>query len=229
MAERILIIEDDRDIAAIEKDYLELAGYSVTTVEDGREGLEEGGGGGYDLILLDVMLPSLDGFQVCRQLRSRIDTPILMVTAKREDIDKIRGLGLGADDYIEKPFSPSVLVARVRSHLAQYQRLKGRGAARVELRVREVCLNTQTHRCFVSGREVALKNKEYEVLLFLMENADRVFTKEELYEKIWGLDAMGDSATVAVHINRLREKLEEDPSHPKYIQTVWGAGYRFGV
>lgn len=229
MAERILIIEDDRDIAAIEKDYLELAGYSVTTVEDGREGLEEGDGGGYDLILLDVMLPSLDGFQVCRQLRSRIDTPILMVTAKREDIDKIRGLGLGADDYIEKPFSPSVLVARVRSHLAQYQRLKGRGAARVELRVREVCLNTQTHRCFVSGREVTLKNKEYEVLLFLMENADRVFTKEELYEKIWGLDAMGDSATVAVHINRLREKLEEDPSHPKYIQTVWGAGYRFGV
>ena len=229
MAERILIIEDDRDIAAIEKDYLELAGYSVTAVEDGREGLEEGGGGSYDLILLDVMLPSLDGFQVCRQLRSRIDTPILMVTAKREDIDKIRGLGLGADDYIEKPFSPSVLVARVRSHLAQYQRLKGRGAARMELRVREVCLNTQTHRCFVSGREVTLKNKEYEVLLFLMENADRVFTKEELYEKIWGLDAMGDSATVAVHINRLREKLEEDPSHPKYIQTVWGAGYRFGV
>lgn len=229
MAERILIIEDDRDIAAIEKDYLELAGYSVTTVEDGREGLEEGNRGGYDLILLDVMLPSLDGFQVCRQLRSRIDTPILMVTAKREDIDKIRGLGLGADDYIEKPFSPSVLVARVRSHLAQYQRLKGHGAKRVELRVREVCLNTQTHRCFVSGREVTLKNKEYEVLLFLMENADRVFTKEELYEKIWGLDAMGDSATVAVHINRLREKLEEDPSHPKYIQTVWGAGYRFGV
>lgn len=227
--ERILVIEDDRDIAAIEKDYLELAGYSVTTVEDGREGLEEGSRGGYDLILLDVMLPSLDGFQVCRQLRGRIDTPILMVTAKREDIDKIRGLGLGADDYIEKPFSPSVLVARVRSHLAQYQRLKGRGAARVELRVREVCLNTQTHRCFVSGREVTLKNKEYEVLLFLMENADRVFTKEELYEKIWGLDAMGDSATVAVHINRLREKLEEDPSHPKYIQTVWGAGYRFGV
>ena len=229
MAERILIIEDDRDIAAIEKDYLELAGYSVTTVEDGREGLEEGNRGGYDLILLDVMLPSLDGFQVCRQLRGRIDTPILMVTAKREDIDKIRGLGLGADDYIEKPFSPSVLVARVRSHLAQYQRLKGHGAKRVELRVREVCLNTETHRCFVSGREVTLKNKEYEVLLFLMTNADRVFTKEELYEKIWGLDAMGDSATVAVHINRLREKLEEDPSHPKYIQTVWGAGYRFGV
>ena len=182
-----------------------------------------------DLILLDLMLPSLDGFQICRQLRSRLDIPIIMVTAKREDIDKIRGLGLGADDYVDKPFSPSVLVARVRSQLSRYQRLKGRPGGNTEISVRDVTLNTETHRCFVKGREIMLKNKEYEVLLFLMSNVDRVYTKEELYEKIWGFDAMGDNATVAVHINRLREKMEDDPSHPQYIQTVWGAGYRFSV
>lgn len=227
--EKILIIEDDRDIAAIERDYLELAGYSVVLVEDGNLGLEEGLSGRYDLILLDLMLPSLDGFQICRQLRSRLDIPIIMVTAKREDIDKIRGLGLGADDYVDKPFSPSVLVARVRSQLSRYQRLKGRPGGNAEISVRDVTLNTETHRCFVKGREIMLKNKEYEVLLFLMSNVDRVYTKEELYEKIWGFDAMGDNATVAVHINRLREKMEDDPSHPQYIQTVWGAGYRFSV
>ncbi len=227
--EKILIIEDDRDIAAIERDYLELAGYSVVLVEDGNLGLEEGLSGRYDLILLDLMLPSLDGFQICRQLRSRLDIPIIMVTAKREDIDKIRGLGLGADDYVDKPFSPSVLVARVRSQLSRYQRLKGMPGGNTEISVRDVTLNTETHRCFVKGREIMLKNKEYEVLLFLMSNVDRVYTKEELYEKIWGFDAMGDNATVAVHINRLREKMEDDPSHPQYIQTVWGAGYRFSV
>ena len=227
--EKILIIEDDRDIAAIERDYLELAGYSVVLVEDGNLGLEEGLSGRYDLILLDLMLPSLDGFQICRQLRSRLDIPIIMVTAKREDIDKIRGLGLGADDYVDKPFSPSVLVARVRSQLSRYQRLKGMPGGNTEISVRDVTLNTETHRCFVKGREIMLKNTEYEVLLFLMSNVDRVYTKEELYEKIWGFDAMGDNATVAVHINRLREKMEDDPSHPQYIQTVWGAGYRFSV
>ena len=227
--EKILIIEDDRDIAAIERDYLELAGYSVVLVEDGNLGLEEGLSGRYDLILLDLMLPSIDGFQICRQLRSRLDIPIIMVTAKREDIDKIRGLGLGADDYVDKPFSPSVLVARVRSQLSRYQRLKGMPGGNTEISVRDVTLNTETHRCFVKGREIMLKNKEYEVLLFLMSNVDRVYTKEELYEKIWGFDAMGDNATVAVHINRLREKMEDDPSHPQYIQTVWGAGYRFSV
>ncbi len=224
----ILIIEDDEDIAAIERDYLEISGYKVTIVADGSEGLEEGKSLKYDLILLDAMLPSLDGFTICRELRKRIDIPILMVTAKREDIDKIRGLGLGADDYIEKPFSPSVLVARVQSHLAQYERLKG-GKAKAEICIRDVVLNTETHRCHVKGREISLKNKEYELLLFLMMNADRVFTKEELYGKVWGLDAMGDNTTVAVHVNRLREKMEDDPSDPEYIKTVWGAGYRFCV
>lgn len=225
----ILIIEDDRDIAAIERDYLSLSGFDVHIATDGKSGLEEGRSGKYDLILLDVMLPGMDGFTICRKLRSVIDTPILMVTAKREDIDKIRGLGLGADDYIEKPFSPSVLVARVKAHLAQYERLKEKDRPMAVITIRDITLNTETHRCHVKGREITLKNKEYETLLFLMTNADRVFSKEELYERIWGLDAMGDNATVAVHINRLREKIEDDPSHPKYIQTVWGAGYRFSI
>ena len=226
--QKILIIEDDGDIAAIERDYLELNNYHVEIAGDGLVGLERGLHGEFDLILLDLMLPGMDGFAVCRRLREETDVPILMVTARREDIDKIRGLGLGADDYIEKPFSPSVLVARVRAHLARYQRLTGgQKKANPELRAGNLRLNTVTRRVFVNDQEVELKNREYELLQFLMLHPDMVFSREELYEKIWGLDAMGDNATVAVHINRIREKIEPDPSHPRYIQTVWGAGYRF--
>ena len=187
-----------------------------------------GRSGGYDLILLDLMLPGLDGFALCSTLRETLDIPILMVTARQEDIDKIKGLGLGADDYITKPFSPSVLVARIKAHLAQYDRLKQAGGVdRNQLQLGSVLLQKDARRVFVDGAEVALKNKEYEFLLFLMSNPDIVFSKETLYERIWGYDAMGDNATVVVHINRLREKIEKDPSHPRYIQTVWGAGYRF--
>ena len=226
--QKILIIEDDGDIAAIERDYLELNNFQVEIAPDGITGLERGLRGAFDLILLDLMLPGIDGFAVCRRLREEINVPILMVTARREDIDKIRGLGLGAYDYIEKPFSPSVLVARVRAYLARYERLTGgQRKARPELQVGGVRLNMETRRVFADGREVELKNKEYELLQFLMLHMDMVFSREELYEKIWGLDAMGDNATVAVHINRVREKIEPDPSHPRYIQTVWGAGYRF--
>ena len=183
---------------------------------------------GDDLILLDLMLPGLDGFALCSTLRETLDIPILMVTARQEDIDKIKGLGLGADDYITKPFSPSVLVARIKAHLAQYDRLKQAGGVdRNQLQLGSVLLQKDARRVFVDGAEVALKNKEYELLLFLMSNPDIVFSKETLYERIWGYDAMGDNATVVVHINRLREKIEKDPSHPRYIQTVWGAGYRF--
>ena len=226
--QKILIVEDDGDIAAIERDYLELNNYQVEIAADGLVGLERGLRGDFDLILLDLMLPGMDGFAVCRRLREETDIPILMVTARREDIDKIRGLGLGADDYIEKPFSPSVLVARVRAHLARYQRLTGgQKKANPELRAGNLRLNTVTRRVFVDGREVELKNREYELLCFLMLHLDMVFSREELYERIWGLEAMGDNATVAVHINRIREKIEPDPSHPRYIQTVWGAGCRF--
>jgi len=225
---RILIIEDDAAIAAIEKDYLEIDHFEVEIAEDGTAGLERALHGGFDLILLDLMLPGIDGFTVCRKLREQMDVPILMVTARREDIDKIRGLGLGADDYIEKPFSPSVLVARVKAHINMYDRLKCSGRVpSAKISMGTVCINTDNHRVFVSDVEKELKNKEYELLLFLMINADIVFSRETLYERIWGMDAMGDNATVAVHINRLREKIEEDPGNPRYIQTVWGAGYRF--
>ncbi len=225
---RILIIEDDEVIAAIERDYLVLSGFEVDIVDNGSDGIARGRTGGYDLILLDLMLPGMDGFTVCRVLRQSLDIPVLMVTARQEDIDKIKGLGLGADDYITKPFSPNVLVARIKANLAQYDRLKDVGTVnRPQIQMGNILLQTDAHRVFVDGTEVKLKNKEYELLLFLMSNADIVFSKETLYERIWGHDAMGDNATVAVHINRLREKIEKNPSQPRYIQTVWGVGYRF--
>ena len=224
---KILIVEDDAAIAAIERDYLSVSGFEVEIAEDGNSGLRKGSTGAYDLILLDLMLPEMDGFEVCRRLREKTDIPILMVTARREDIDKIRGLGLGADDYIEKPFSPGVLVARVKANLNQYKRLTGREKEPSEISLGGVRINTGTHRVFVDGKEIELKNKEYKLLLFLMLNVDLVFDRETLYEKVWGLDALGDNATVAVHINRLREKIEKDPEKPRYIETVWGAGYRF--
>lgn len=225
--DKILIIEDDEAIAAIERDYLEIDGFQVEIAADGITGLNRGLSGEFDLILLDLMLPGMDGFAVCRKLRESLNIPILMVTARQEDIDKIRGLGLGADDYIEKPFSPGVLIARVKANLAQYRRLSEPKKASSEITLGGIRLNTGTHRVFVDGNEVELKNREYELLLFLMLNVDMVFDRETLYEKVWGLEAMGDNATVAVHINRLREKLEKDPANPRYIETVWGAGYRF--
>lgn len=227
--ERILIIEDDSAIAAIERDYLEIEGFEVEIASDGLSGLERGLSGGFSLILLDLMLPGMDGFSVCRKLREELDIPILMVTARREDIDKIRGLGLGADDYIEKPFSPSVMVARVKANLAQYRRLSGQKKSPDEIALGGIVINTGTRRVSVDGHEVELKNKEYELLLFLMLNADMVFDRETLYERVWGLEAMGGNSTVAVHINRLREKIEKDPASPRHIETVWGAGYRFRV
>lgn len=226
---KILIIEDDVAIAEIERDYLELDGFAAEIAADGNVGLERGLSGEHSLILLDLMLPGMDGFAICRALREQIDVPILMVTARQEDIDKIRGLGLGADDYIEKPFSPSVLVARVKAHLARYRRLTGSERTSGEIQIGGIRLNEETHRVYVDGREVELTNKEYELLLFFMLNVDVVFSREQLYERIWGWDAMGDSATVAVHINRLRKKIEQDPANPRYIVSVWGAGYRFNL
>lgn len=227
--DKILIIEDDVAIAEIERDYLELDGFAVEIAADGNVGLERGLSGEHSLILLDLMLPGMDGFAICCALREQIDVPILMVTARQEDIDKIRGLGLGADDYIEKPFSPSVLVARVKAHLARYRRLTGSERTSGEIQIGGIRLNEETHRVYVDGREVELTNKEYELLLFFMLNVDVVFSREQLYERIWGWDAMGDSATVAVHINRLRKKIEQDPANPRYIVSVWGAGYRFNL
>lgn len=225
---RILIIEDDEAIAAIERDYLVLGGFEVEIAGTGGDGIAMGRSGRFDLILLDLMLPGIDGFSVCRTLRETLDIPILMVTARQEDIDKIKGLGMGADDYITKPFSPNVLVARIKANLVQYDRLKNTGKPeKAQIQMGNILLQQDSRRVFVDGTEVELKNKEYELLLFLMSNADTVFSRETLYERIWGYEAMGDNATVAVHINRLREKIEQNPSQPRYIQIVWGAGYRF--
>lgn len=225
---KILIIEDDNDIAEVERDYLQINGFEADITPSGITGIDMVKATEYGLILLDLMLPGLDGFTVCKKLREITDVPIIMVTARKEDIDKIRGLGLGADDYVEKPFSPNVLVARVKANIAQYERLKATdGKKESVIDVGDYKINTSTHRVYKRGTEVELKNKEYELFLFLVMNADIVFDKETLYERIWGFDSLGDTATVAVHINRLREKLEDDPSKPRHITTVWGVGYRF--
>lgn len=227
---KILIIEDDISIAEIERDFLEIDGFEITIAKDGIEGLRQALTNNFNLILLDLMLPGIDGYEICRKIRTKLDIPILMVTAKIEDIDKIRGLGIGADDYIAKPFSPTELVARVKSNLAQYDRLISSGKAKTEeVQVGHICINVLTHRVYVDNCEYELKNKEYELLLFLVSNPDIVFSKEQLYERIWGMDAIGDLKTVAVHINRIREKIEKDIQNPIYIETVWGAGYRFRV
>ena len=230
--QKILIVEDDPNISGLERDFLEINGFQTTIAADGEEGLRLALTGEYDLILLDVMLPGLDGMEICRRIRPQLDVPILMVTARGEEVDLIRGLGLGADDYITKPFSPTQLVARVRANLAQVARLRGgmpMGGAPEGITIGRITLNPATRRVFVEGQEVDLKHKEYELLFYLMSNPEIVFSKEQLYEQIWGMDALGDSKTVAVHINRLREKLEKNPANPTHIQTVWGAGYRLGV
>ena len=233
---KILIIEDDVSIAEIERDFLEINGFVTVVAANGSDGFHEAAGArekGYDLILLDVMLPGLDGYEIAKRLRGdphNLDIPILMVTAKTEDADKIRGLGLGADDYISKPFSPTELVARVKANIAQYERLTvGQAGKGEEIVAGDIRINTKEHRVYVSGKEIDLKNKEYELLLFLASTPGVIFGKETLYESIWGMDALGDSATVAVHINRLREKIEREPSDPDHIQTVRGVGYRFRI
>lgn len=225
---RILIVEDDTDIAEIERDYLKLSGFDVEIRTDGKIGFETARNERFDLLILDLMLPGIDGFTICRELRAVSDIPILLVTARREDVDKIRGFGFGADDYVEKPFSPSVLVARVKAHLSRYERLKPPEVkSKTVLEFGTIRLDTDSHRLYINDEEIPLKNKEYELLLFLMRHPDQIFGREDLYEHIWGLESMGDNITVAVHINRMREKIEEDPQNPRHIQTVWGAGYRF--
>jgi DNA-binding response OmpR family regulator len=227
---RILIVEDDPVISEVQKDYLQAGGYAVDVAADGDEGLRMALQGAYDLIILDVMLPKTDGFEICRRLRRAIDIPILIVSARKEDVDKIHGLGLGADDYMIKPFSLGELVARVKAHLARYERLVGGGGRRSdEIRIRGLRIDKPARRVFVNGAEVALTSKEYDLLHFLVMNPNRVFSKDELFQKIWGYDSLGDIATVTVHISKLREKIETDPAKPQYIETVWGVGYRFNV
>lgn len=228
---RILIIEDDQAIAELERDYLEINGFETEIAADGDMGLKLACSKEFDLILLDLMLPHRNGFELCRDIRKKTEIPILMVTAKKESIDKIRGLGLGADDYIVKPFDPAELVARVKAHLSRYDRLTSvdKPTSPPEIIVGKLRILPQARRVYVGDKEIKLTSKEFELLLFLATNPNIVFTKDNLFNSIWGLEAMGDAATVIVHINRLREKIEEDSSNPCYIETVWGAGYRFKI
>ena len=227
---RILIIEDDAVIAEVEKDYLEASGYVVDVAFSGDTGLKKALQEEYDLLILDLMLPEIDGFAICKQVREAKNIPILLVSAKKEDVDKIRGLGLGADDHISKPFSLGELVARVKAHLARYDRLVSDSQPRMpkdEIRIRGIQIDKLARKVHINGEEVMFTSKEYDLLLFLATHPNWVFSKTELFEKIWGLDSLGDIATVTVHISKLREKIEKDPSKPQYIETVWGVGYRF--
>jgi len=225
---KILIIEDEINIAELEKDYLEIEGFTVDIESDGCKGLNRLQQEQFDLIILDLMLPGLDGFEICRRLRKTSAVPIIMISAKTEDMDKIRGLGLGADDYMIKPFSPLELVARVKAHIARYERLSGiRPDIKDEMDIKGLLINKSSRRVFLHEREIFFSSKEFDLLLFLASNPNRVISKEQIYSHIWGEEAWGDLGTVAVHIRKIREKIENDPSNPQYIETVWGVGYRF--
>lgn len=227
---RILIIEDDSDIAELERDYLEASEMAVTIAADGIDGKRKALTGNYDLVVLDMMIPGIDGFNLCRKLRDSLDIPILIVSGRQTEVDKIRGFGLGADDYITKPFSPSELVARIKGRLQRYQQLKkGVGVADADgqLVCADLVVEPKSHRIMLRGEEIRMPRRERELLMFLMQHPGIVFSREVLYEKIWGLEALGDNATVAVHINRIRDKIETDSEHPRYIETLRGTGYRF--
>ena len=227
---KILIIEDEEAIADLEKDYLELSGFEVKICNTGDEGLQTALREEFDLIVLDLMLPGLDGFEVCKKVREEKNIPIIMVSAKKEDIDKIRGLGMGADDYMTKPFSPSELVARVKAHLARYDRLVGSSNKNNDvIEIRGIRNNKTARRVMVDGEEKAFTGKEFDLLTFLAEHPNHVYTKEELFREIWDMDSIGDIATVTVHIKKIREKIEFDSAKPQYIETIWGVGYRFKV
>ena len=228
---KILIVEDELPIAELEKDYLELSDFEVTIETDGVKGEKRAMSGEYDMLILDVMLPGQDGFEICRKYREKFLAPVIMVSAKKEDIDKIHGLGLGADDYMTKPFSPSELVARVKAHLNRYETLVDKVPTKESenemIEVGDLKIDKTARRVFVRGEERSLTSKEFDLLYFLAKNPNHVFPKEELFKQIWGVGPIGDIATVTVHIKKIREKIEEDTSNPEYIETIWGVGYRF--
>ena len=227
---RILIVEDEESIAELEKDYLELSGFEVEIENDGELGLKRALEENFDLYILDLMLPGVDGFEICKKIRESKNTPIIMVSAKKDDIDKIRGLGLGADDYITKPFSPSEMVARVKAHMSRYERLIGSGMpANDIIEIRGLKIDKTARRVYVNGEEKNFTTKEFDLLTFLAQNPNHVFTKEELFSKIWDMESIGDIETVTVHIKKIREKIEMNTAKPQYIETIWGVGYRFKV
>ncbi len=223
----LLIIEDEQSIAELERDYLEVSGFSCDIAATGEEGLRMAQANMYDLIILDLMLPGIDGFELCRTIRHTLDIPILMVTARKADIDKIRGFDRGADDYIEKPFNPNELVARVKAHIARYRRLIQRENEPQDIQIRDLVIERKSRRVTVQDQEKALTGKEFDLLVFLAAHPNQVFSKDDLFERIWGIDSLGDISTVTVHIRKIREKIEADPSRPEFIETLWGVGYRF--
>lgn len=227
---KVLIIEDEVAIADLEKDYLELSGFTVEIENDGNRGLARALSEEFDMYILDLMLPGVDGFEICKRIRENKNTPILMVSAKKDDIDKIRGLGLGADDYITKPFSPSELVARVKAHLSRYERLINSNVQENDIiEIRGLKIDKTARRVWVNEEEKQFTTKEFDLLTFLAQNPNRVFSKEELFSQIWDMESVGDIATVTVHIKKIREKIEVNTAKPQYIETIWGVGYRFKV
>ncbi|MEY2373768.1 response regulator transcription factor [Lysinibacillus capsici] len=226
---KILLIEDEVSIAELQRDYLEINGFTVDIQHHGEDGLQQALKGNYDLIILDIMLPGISGFDICKQIRAVHNIPILFVSAKKEDIDKIRGLGLGADDYITKPFSPSELVARVKAHLSRYERLASHQQTNHMMSIHGITIDTSARKVFVNGEEIAFTTKEFDLLVFFVRHPNQVLSKEQLYERNWGYESAADVSTVTVHIRKLRERIEREPAHPKFLETVWGAGYRFNV
>ena len=226
---RILIIEDELSIAELERDYLEVNGYVSDIATTGEEGLQKAITNTYSLILLDLMLPGIDGFELCKQLRETLDIPILMVTARKEDIDKIRGFDRGADDYIVKPFNPNELVARVKAHISRYDRLTNLGKKQIDIQIKGLIIHSESRRVLLNGKEKTFTAKEFDLLKFLATNPNIVFSKDHLFERVWGYDSIGDTTTVTVHIRKIRGKIEEDPSNPLFIETIWGVGYRFKI
>ncbi len=229
---KILIIEDETEIAELERDYLELSDFEVVLEQDGSSGAARALDEDFDLIILDLMLPGMDGFEICKLIREKKNTPIIMVSAKKDDIDKIRGLGLGADDYMTKPFSPSELVARVKAHMARYQRLTTSNQNQNQnqiIEIRGLKIDKTARRVYLNSEEKTFTTKEFDLLTFLAQNPNHVYTKEELFKEIWEMDSIGDIATVTVHIKKIREKIEDSSSKPQYIETIWGVGYRFKV
>lgn len=227
---KILIVEDEETIADLEKDYLELSGFTVETENTGENGLKRALSEEFDLFILDLMLPGVDGFEICKRIRETKNTPIIMVSAKKDDIDKIRGLGLGADDYMTKPFSPSELVARVKAHLSRYERLTASNVQENDIiEIRGLKIDKTARRVYVNDEEKTFTTKEFDLLTFLAQNPNHVYSKAELFNKIWDMESIGDIATVTVHIKKIREKIEFDTSNPQYIETIWGVGYRFKV
>jgi len=224
---RVLIIEDDLDIAELERDYLQLNGYKADIVADGLQGLKKATSGVYDVIVVDLMLPNKDGYEIIKAIRKNQEIPVIVVSAKSEDIDKIRGLDFGADDYLTKPFSPAELAARIKGHLRRYERLKGPAMTFEVIQHKSLEINTASHKVSVNGKDIQLTTKEYDLLLFLASNPNIVFSKEHIFDTIWGDEYSSDTATVAVHIQKIRKKIEKDPSNPDYIETLWGTGYRF--